>query len=50
VFVQEIPDDKILVLSPIAGLTKYDQEVGIEYIDKMNENIINLTVGLEYNQ
>jgi zinc transport system substrate-binding protein len=50
VFAQEIPDDKILVLSPIAGLTKYDQEVGIEHIDKMNENIKNLPVGLEYNQ
>jgi ABC-type metal ion transport system, periplasmic component/surface adhesin len=50
VVAQEIPDDKILVLSPIGGLTKYDQEVGIEYTDKMNENIKNLTVGLEYNQ
>ena len=50
VFAQEISDNKFLVLSPIGGLTKYDQEVGIEYIDKMNENIKNLTVGLEYNQ
>lgn len=50
VVAQEIPDGKILVLSPIGGLTKYDQEVGIGYIDKMNKNIKNLRVGLEYNR
>jgi len=50
VVAQEIPDGKVLVLSPIEGLTKYEQEVGIGYIDKMNENIKNLTVGLECNQ
>lgn len=50
VVAQEIPDGNILVLSPIRGLTKYEQEVGIGYIDKMNKNIKNLRVGLEYNQ
>jgi zinc transport system substrate-binding protein len=50
VVAQEIPDGKILVLSPIGGLTKYDQEVGIAYIDKINKNIKNLRVGLEYNR
>jgi len=50
VVAQEIPGGKVLVLSPIEGLTKYEQEVGIGYIDKMNENIKNLTVGLECNQ
>ncbi len=50
VVAQEIPDGKVLVLSPIEGLTKNEQEVGIGYIDKMNENIKNLTVGLECNQ
>jgi zinc transport system substrate-binding protein len=50
VVAQEIADGKVLILSPIEGLTKYEQEVGIGYIDKMNENIKNLTVGLECNQ
>jgi zinc transport system substrate-binding protein len=44
---QEIPDAKVLVLSPIEGLTKDEQEKGIGYIDKMNENMQNLMVGLE---
>ena len=42
VVAHEIPDGKILVLSPIRGLTKYDKGVGIGYIDKMNKNIKNL--------
>ena len=50
VVAQEIAHGKVLILSPIEGLTKYEQEVGIGYIDKMNENIKNLTVGLECNQ
>jgi zinc transport system substrate-binding protein len=50
VVAQEIPGGKVLVLSPIEGLTKYEQQVGIGYIDKMNENIKNLTVGLQCNQ
>jgi zinc transport system substrate-binding protein len=50
VVAQEIPGGKVLVLSPIEGLTKYEHEVGIGYIDKMNENIKNLTLGLECNQ
>jgi zinc transport system substrate-binding protein len=50
VVAQEIPDGKVLVLSPIEGLTKYEHEVGIGYIDKMNENIKNLTLGLQCNQ
>ncbi len=44
---QEIPDAKVLVLSPIEGLTKDEQETGIGYIDKMNENMRNLMLGLE---
>jgi zinc transport system substrate-binding protein len=44
---QEIPDAKVLVLSPVEGLTKDEQEKGIGYIDKMKENIQNLMVGLE---
>jgi zinc transport system substrate-binding protein len=47
---QEIPDAKVLVLSPIEGLTKDEQASGIGYIDKMKENLQNLKVGLQCNQ
>jgi zinc transport system substrate-binding protein len=47
---QEIPNAKVLVLSPIEGITKDEQASGIGYIDKMKENIQNLMVGLECNQ
>lgn len=47
---QEIPDAKVLVLSPIEGITKDEQQKGIGYIDKMNENMRNLMVGLECSQ
>jgi zinc transport system substrate-binding protein len=50
VVAQEIPKGKVLVLSPIEGLTKSEQDAGIGYIDKMHENIKNLMVGLECNQ
>jgi zinc transport system substrate-binding protein len=47
---QEIVNGKVLVLSPIEGLSKNEQASGIGYMDKMRENIKNLTVGLECNQ
>jgi zinc transport system substrate-binding protein len=50
VVAQEIPNGKVLVLSPIEGLTKSEQDAGIGYIDKMHENIKNLMMGLECNQ
>ena len=50
VIAHEIPNSKVLVLSPIEGLTKNEQDEGIGYIDKMYENIKNLSVGLECNQ
>ena len=50
VIAQEIPNGKVLVLSPIEGLTKNEQNAGIRYIDKMHENIRNLYLGLECNQ
>jgi zinc transport system substrate-binding protein len=50
VIAQEIPNSKVLVLSPIEGLTKNEQNAGIRYIDKMHENIRNLYLGLECNQ
>jgi zinc transport system substrate-binding protein len=48
--VQEIPDSKVLVLSPIEGLAKDEQASGIGYIDKMKENLQNLKFGLQCNQ
>jgi zinc transport system substrate-binding protein len=50
VVAQEIPEGKVLVLSPIEGLTKIEQDSGIGYIDKMHQNIKNLMVELECNQ
>jgi zinc transport system substrate-binding protein len=50
VIAQEIPNSKVLVLSPIEGLTKGEQDAGIGYIDKMHQNIKNLAEGLECNQ
>src|SRR5213593_2503385 len=41
VVAKEIPNGKVLVLSPIEGLTKSEQDAGIGYIDKMHENIRN---------
>lgn len=50
VIAQEIPNGKVLPLSPIEGITRNEQNSGIGYVDKMNENIRNLAVGLECNQ
>ena len=43
----EIPDGKVLVLSPIEGIGNQEQAAGIGYIDKMKQNIANLKEGLE---
>jgi len=47
---QELENGKVLVLSPIEGLTKNEQASGVGYIDKMHENIKNLMEGLECKQ
>jgi zinc transport system substrate-binding protein len=47
---QEIVNGKVLVLSPIEGLTKNEQASGIGYMDKMRENIKNLMEGLDCKQ
>ena len=47
VIAEEIPDGKVLILSPIEGLEKYELERGVGYIDKMEENLNNLKVGLK---
>jgi zinc transport system substrate-binding protein len=47
VIAQEIPNGKVVVLSPIEGIDKEEQTAGVGYIDKMNENIVNLKIGLK---
>lgn len=42
----EIPDGKVLVLSPIEGISQQQQAAGIGYLEKMDENIANLKEGL----
>jgi zinc transport system substrate-binding protein len=44
---KEIPNGKVLVLSPIEGVDKEEQAAGIGYIDKMKQNIASLKEGLE---
>jgi zinc transport system substrate-binding protein len=47
VIAQEIPNGKVLVLSPIEDIDKEEQNVGVGYVEKMNENIENLRIGLK---
>jgi len=44
VVAQEIPESKVLVLSPTEGLTKNEQDARTGYITKMHENLKNLMV------
>ena len=43
----EIPHGKMLVLSPIEGISEEEQAAGIGHIDKMEQNVVNLKEGLE---
>jgi zinc transport system substrate-binding protein len=43
----EIPNGKVLILSPIEGINQEEQKAGIGYLDKMNQDINNLKVGLD---
>src|SRR5919108_1925737 len=47
VIAQEIPNGKVLILSPIEGINQEEQKAGVGYIDKMDENIENLKIGLK---
>jgi zinc transport system substrate-binding protein len=47
VIAQEIPNGRVLTLSPIEGIKDEEQTAGIGYLDKMRENIANLKIGLE---
>jgi zinc transport system substrate-binding protein len=43
----EIPNGKVLILSPIEGINQEEQKAGIGYLDKMYQDINNLKVGLD---
>ena len=47
VIAQEIPNGRVLILSPIEGIDSEEQAAGIDYLDKMRENIANLKIGLK---
>lgn len=47
VVAEEIPNGKVMVLSPIEGINQEEQNQGIGYLDKMYENIKSLRIGLE---
>lgn len=49
ILASEIPNGNVLVLSPIEGIDKVEQENNISYIDKMKTNINNLAIGLGCN-
>jgi zinc transport system substrate-binding protein len=49
VIAQEIPNGKVLVLSPLEGIDKEEQNAGVDYLDKMKENIESFKVGLKCN-
>ena len=43
---QEIPNGKVLILSPIEGINQSEQKAGITYLGKMNQDIAALKEGL----
>lgn len=47
VIAQEIPNGRVLVLSPLEGIEKDEEDSGIGYLEKMEQNISNLKEGLE---
>ncbi len=47
VIAQEIPNGRVLTLSPIEGIDSEEQAAGIGYLDKMHGNLANLKLGLQ---
>jgi zinc transport system substrate-binding protein len=43
----EIPNGKVIVLSPIEGINKQEQQKGVGYLEKMYENLAALKEGLK---
>lgn len=50
VIAEEIPDGRVLVLSPLEGLEEEEERNGVGYLDKMRDNLENLKVGLKCTQ
>jgi zinc transport system substrate-binding protein len=44
---QDITNGQVLILSPIEGIDKQEQQAGIGYLDKMRDNLKNLLEGLD---
>jgi zinc transport system substrate-binding protein len=49
VIADEIPNGKVLMLSPIEGIKPVEQKAGIGYVDKMKQDLANLEIGLQCN-
>lgn len=47
IIADEIPNGKVLILSPIEGIKPAEQQAGIGYLDKMKQDLANLEVGLQ---
>ncbi len=47
VVANEIPNGRVLTLSPIEGVEQEELDQGVGYVEKMRENIENLKVGLK---
>jgi zinc transport system substrate-binding protein len=47
---QEIPNGRVLILSPVEGINMQEQKEGIGYLDKMRNNLKNLLEGLDCNK
>ena len=47
IIADEIPNGKVLILIHLEGIKPSDQQKGIGYLDKMNEDLKNLEVGLQ---
>ena len=47
VIADEIPNGKVLVLSPIEGIKPAEQKEGMGYLNKMKQDLTNLEIGLQ---
>ncbi len=49
VIADEVPNGKVLVLSPIEGIKAEEIKSGVSYFDKMHQDLANLKIGLQCN-
>jgi zinc transport system substrate-binding protein len=47
VIANEIPNGRVLILSPIEGVDREELDQGVGYIQKMRENLENLRFGVK---